>query len=103
MDYAELGLGNATSIITAIDVSDWGAQVTFSCLYDLRGTSKPYKLRFQGCTDARLSMLNHQAAEDSTAELIGFSLGEDARRKAAVITTDIFEASITYDAFHIVK
>jgi hypothetical protein len=103
MDYAKLGLGKATSVITAIDVSDWGAQVTFSCLYDPRGTSKPYKLMFQGCTDVRLSMLDYQASEDGTAELIGFSLGEDARRKPAVITTDIFEASITYDVFHIVK
>ena len=103
MDYVKLGLGNATSIVTAIDVSDWGTEVTLSCLYDPRGISKPYKLMFQRCTDIRFSILDSQASKDTTAELIGFSAGEDAKRRPAVITTDIFEASITYDAFHIVK
>jgi hypothetical protein len=103
MDYAKLELGHAISIITAIDLSDWGTEVTLSCLYDPRGTSKPYKLIFQRCTEVRFSILDSQASKGSTAELIGFSAGEDAKRRPAIVTTDIFEASITYDALRIVK
>jgi hypothetical protein len=103
MDYAKLGLGDATSIVTAINVSDWGAEVTLSCLYDPRGTSKPYKVIFQGCTEVRFCTLDSQASKDSSADLIGFSAGEQARRKPAVITTDIFEASITYETIRVVK
>ncbi len=101
MDYAQLRLGDATSVVTAIDVSDWGAQLILSCLYDPQGTSKPYKLIFLGCTEVRLSMQDHQRSKDTSADLIGFSIGEDTQRKPAVITTDVFEASVTYETFRI--
>jgi hypothetical protein len=41
-DYVLLGLGELTSLITAITISGWGSQVLLECIYDPTGGRLPY-------------------------------------------------------------
>ena len=103
MDYALIGVGGAASVVTAIDLNNWGSEVIVSCLYDPLGTAKPYKLVFGGCGEVRCSVHEEGALEDTSADLIGFSIGENDLRKPAIITTDVFELSILYRTFQVEK
>lgn len=103
MDYALLALGKATSLVTNVLVTKWGSDVVVSCLYDPLGSSKPYQLIFKDCHEVRWQVVEPGDVQDSTADLIGFSIGAESHREAAVLTTDIFELSIIYGSFVLQK
>ena len=102
-DYNLLNLGGLTSLITNINVSLWGNEILFECIYDPTGDRSPYSLVFQDCRDISWEVFHPEDVKDPEADLIGFHLGEDAHRKAALIHTDIFEISILYGSFSVQK
>ena len=102
-DYELLNLGGLTSLITNINVSLWGNQIVFECIYDPTGHRSPYSIVFQDCRDISWEVFHPEDVKDPEADLIGFHLGEDAHRTAALIHTDIFEVSILYGSFSIQK
>ena len=102
-DYELLNLGGLTSLITNINVSLWGNQIVFECIYDPTGHRSPYSIVFQDCRDISWEVFHPGDVKDPEADLIGFHLGEDAHRTAALIHTDIFEISILYGIFSIHK
>ena len=103
MDYSLLGLGEATSIVTHIQINRWGNDVLVSCLYNPLGSSLPYQLIFKDCKEINWQIVDPDNQQESTADLIGFFMGAEHHQKPAVITTDIFELSITYGSFVLKK
>ncbi|MBF2005504.1 MAG: hypothetical protein IGS49_08560 [Chlorogloeopsis fritschii C42_A2020_084] len=103
MDYALLALGEATSLVTDVMFTKWGSEVVISCLYNPQESSKPYKLIFKDCNEVRWQVIDAEDVQESTADLIGFSIGAESHKKPAVITTDIFEISIIYGSFVLQK
>lgn len=102
-DYHLLKLGGLTSLITSVNVSLWGNEISLECVYDPTEARLPYVLVFQDCCDIRWSVHDSEEVHEPEADLIGFSIGAESHRKAAVITTDIFELSITYGSFGLQK
>ena len=102
-DYHLLKLGGLTSLITSVNVSLWGNEVTLECVYDPTHNRLPYVLVFQDCQDIRWSVHDSEEVHEPEADLIGFSMGAESHQKPAVITTDIFELSITYGSFVLKK
>ncbi len=96
MDYKALGLGAAASVVSDVNVTGWGSEVTVSCLYNPLDSPKPYQLVFVDCCEIQWQTIELKDVKESTADLIGFSAGAEAHQKAAVITTNIFEISIVY-------
>ncbi len=103
MDYALLTLGKSASLITNVLVTKWGSEVVVSCLYEPLGASRSYQLIFKDCHEVRWQVIEPGAVQDSTADLIGFSIGTGSHREAAVFTTDTFELSIIYGSFVLQK
>ncbi|VXD15229.1 conserved hypothetical protein [Planktothrix serta PCC 8927] len=101
-DYHLLGLGGFTSLIKSINVSLWGNEITFQCLYNPEEPI-PYQIIFKDCQEIRWDVYDSELANELQADLFGISLGEDHHRKPALITTDIFEISILYDQFILEK
>jgi hypothetical protein len=89
-DYNLLNLGGLTSLVTNIKVSWWGNEVLLECIYDPTGDRSPYSLVFQDCREIRWEVHDEEEIKEPEADLIGFHLGEDAHRTAALIHTDIF-------------
>jgi hypothetical protein len=103
MEYNLLNLGTETSLIKAVTVSKWGANVKIACLYDPLGTRQPYEMVFQDCQELQWNIIEQANVDEPTADLIGFIRGEEYYRKPAVITTDTFELSISYKIFVLQK
>ncbi|MEG4074158.1 hypothetical protein QUA30_15820 [Microcoleus sp. Pol14C2] len=102
-DYNLLNLGGLTSLVKNVNVSLWGNEVLLECIYDPTGDQLPYSLVFQDCREIMWEVHDEEEVKEPLADLIGFHLGEDAHRKAALIHTDIFEISILYGSFSIHK
>ncbi|MEH2275434.1 MAG: hypothetical protein V7K40_11750 [Nostoc sp.] len=102
-DYHLLKLGGLTSLITSVNVFLWGNEVSVECVYEPTEDRLPYVLVFQDCHDIRWSVHDSEEVHELEADLIGFSIGAESHKKAAVITTDIFELSIIYGSFVIQK
>lgn len=102
-DYHLLKLGGLTSLITGVKMSLWGNEVSLECVYDPTENRLPYVLVFQDCQDIRWSVHDLEEVHEPEADLIGFSMGAESHQKPAVITTDIFELSITYGSFILKK
>ena len=102
-DYELLNLGGLTSLIANVNVSLWGNEILFECIYDPTGDRLPYSIVFHDCRDISWEVFHPEDVKDPEADLIGIHLGEDAQRTAALIHTDIFEISILYGRFSIHK
>ncbi|MBC6421518.1 MAG: hypothetical protein GDA43_09900 [Hormoscilla sp. SP5CHS1] len=99
-DYHLLGLGGLTSLITNVQISMWGNKILFECVYDPEKRS-PYMIVFQDCREITWEVYVPEEVGEAKADFIGIHLGEDAHKKPAVITTDIFEVSIMYGSFYV--
>ena len=97
MDYQELGLGEATSVVTAVTVDKDEQSILLSCLYNPQEAPMSYTLWFKQCEQIVWNtfdaVLDLQYVE---AELVGLSLQTTGTQKRAVITTDMFELSFGY-------
>jgi hypothetical protein len=99
MDYQQLGLGSASSLVRSVRLVDWGASVLVDCIYDPLGEPKGYQLSFQGCSQLRIDMMPNASVQEQEADLLGISLGQEGGRQPAVLTTDLFELHVTYQQF----
>src|SRR5262245_10536932 len=99
MDYHRLGLGSASSLVRSVRLVQWGETVLVDCIYDPLGERKNYQLLFRGCSQIRIDMMPDAAVEESEADLIGISLGQEGGRQPAVLTTDLFELHVRYEQF----
>jgi len=101
-DYQALGLGEATSVVTAVTVDTNDQSVSLFCLYDPQQESRPYTLRFRQCehivwdTFGDVPDLQHLEAE-----LVGLSLQTSEASKLVIITTDMFELSFRSESFSV--
>jgi hypothetical protein len=95
-DYQHLGVGQSTSVVSALEFLHWGAEVVMHCLYD-PDVRRPYTLHFKNCKDVRLQPFEDRIRNGSEASLIGIALGSEAHQKPAVVTTDAFELSVLYE------
>ena len=102
-DYNLLNLGELTSLVTNVNVSLWGSEISFECIYDPTGDRLPYTIVFHDCRDISWEVFHPEDVQEPEADLIGIHFGEDAHRKAVLIHTDIFEISILYETFSIHK
>ncbi|MCU0542883.1 MAG: hypothetical protein MUE44_11910 [Oscillatoriaceae cyanobacterium Prado104] len=102
-DSELLNLGGLTSLVTKVNVSLWGNEISFECIYDPAGDRSPYTIVFHDCRNIRWEVFHPEDVDDLEADLIGIHLGEDAHRKAALIHTDIFEITILYGSFSVRK
>jgi hypothetical protein len=80
MDYTQLELGPATSLVTNVLVTKWGSDVLVSCIYDPLGSRRPYQLLFNDCREVRWEVIDPEDVEDNEADLIGFSMGAAGHR-----------------------
>jgi hypothetical protein len=102
-DYELLNVGGLTSLVTKINVSLWGNEISLECIYDPTGDRSPYTIVFHDCRFITWEVHDEEEIQEPEADLIGIHLGEDAHRKAALIHTDIFEISILYGSFSVRK
>ncbi|MBE9122928.1 hypothetical protein IQ269_19515 [Tychonema sp. LEGE 07199] len=102
-DYNLLDLGGLTSLVTNVNVSLWGNEILFQCIYDPTGDRLPYTIVFHDCRDVSWEVFHPEDVQDPEADLIGIHLGEDEHRQAALIHTDILAISILYGSFSIHK
>lgn len=100
MDYHRLGLGNASSLVRSIQITDWGARVLVDCIYDPLGERKPYQLAFHGCSQLSIDLMPDAPVQEQEADLLGISLGQEGGRQPAVLTTDLFELQVRYQQWH---
>jgi hypothetical protein len=92
-------VGFAPSLVTDIEIGDWGSELVLSCLDDPL-TRRGYEVVFRGCREIRWSL--YDAASDATeADVIGFCAGTPEHAEPAVLTTDLFELSVLYDRVEI--
>jgi hypothetical protein len=104
MDYKLLNAGEAISLVTGVQVTKWGSEVTVSCLYDPRNLSRPYQLKYIHCHKVRWEVVfPDEDIEEGDAALIGFTIGEKFYKKSAIIATDVFELTIEYGDFVVLK
>src|SRR5438270_8158349 len=94
--YRLLGLGDAASIVTALELSNFGKSVLLRALYDPTARS-PFTILFKNCREVRLESYQDGPQGAPEATLVGIFLGKGAWTQPAVITTTAFEVSILYE------
>ncbi|HXG06381.1 MAG TPA: hypothetical protein VNI77_03535 [Nitrososphaera sp.] len=100
-DYHVLGLGNAFSVITKVEVKLWGNELCISCLYDPSISRQQYQLLFRNTQEIQWNVHDTDELESPMIGLTGFILGEGKHRKPALITTNVFEISVLYESLSI--
>ncbi len=93
-DYHKLGVGPSASIISRLELLNWGSEVRLMCLYD-PAIRKPYVLRFTGCRNLNLEPIEKNTP-DSEVSLIGITLDGGQQQHTARVTTEGFELSLTF-------
>ena len=100
MDYQALGLGEATSVVTAVTIDKDKHTIMIACLYDPQGAQMPYTLCFKQCECIAWQTFDEALdLQRLDAELIGLSLGTSGAQQLAVLTTNMFELSFVYGSF----
>ena len=100
MDYQALGLGDASSVVTAVRIVEDERAIIISCLYNPQDAQKPYQLCFKKCAQIAWEPFDEGLdPHELDAELIGISVETHEPQKRAVITTDAFELSFSYESF----
>lgn len=100
MDYQALGLGDASSVITAVMITEDERTIMVSCLYDPQHAQMPYQLSFKQCREIAWDIFDEDVTpQHLEAELVGISLEKQGLQKRVVLTTDMFELSFVYGHF----
>ncbi len=103
MDYKILDIGPATSLITNIDLEQWGSKLIISLIYDPLGSSKPYQIVFYDCRKIEWQVIRPDNVEENTLELIGIIVGKGEYQSPSVITTDLLEIIVHYKELVVAK
>ena len=100
MDYQALGLGEAASVVTAVMIIKDEGTIIISCLYDPQDTQMPYRFCFNHCGHITWHPFDEGInPHQLDAELIGITLETNGPQRLAVLTTDAFELSFSYEHF----
>lgn len=94
--YALLGLGEAASVVTALELLNFGKSVLVRALYDPTERN-PFTILFKNCRDVRLESYQDDSHAEPETALVGILLGEKRWAKRGVITTTAFELSLLYE------
>lgn len=103
MDYHRLGLGTIASNVCSWQFDCWGSRVTVRCVHDPDGTRTPFELRFRGCSKVSVERLTDEDEDVGEIGLLGITLGEGDGRSPAFLFTSLFELSMTYREFSVVR
>lgn len=79
--------------VTGIHTTLWGREFRLSCIYD-PDASKPFLMIFKGVHSISWTPWDDVDERDSLADVIGIIL--DTENRKCIITTDVFEISISY-------
>jgi hypothetical protein len=90
------------SIVTDIQVLNWGGEVRVICLDD-PVTRQPYVLVFKNCVQVRWDVHDSESVLDLEDNLIGVLMGKENCQEPAVVTGGIFELQVLYESFEIHK
>lgn len=101
-DFALLGLGNSTSLITNVQVTLWGKEVFIDCVYD-PDERLPYRFVFSDCQEIKWNLLFPEDACDPEADIFDFLVGKENHSKPALFHTDIFDITILYGSLKLEK
>ncbi len=103
-DHHALGLGDATSVVTAVTMDADHQSIWLSCLYNPQEAPLPYTLEFRQCENIMWDTFGDMPdLQHLEAELVGLSLQPNETQKFAVITTDVFELSFRYGSVSLQK
>ncbi|KKI99595.1 hypothetical protein [Prochlorothrix hollandica] len=95
------GLGDFTSLITEIQLQNWGKTLVIQGLYDPHGQNLPFTLTLHQCYDIRWQPLspdlNPALPDSEPADLIDLQLQTQGDRSTAIFYTDLFELTVGYD------
>lgn len=100
MDYLKIGLGNLSSIVVGVDISDWGHKLTLMCVYNPNSKHIPYKIVFCECSQINWEIIDKEKNTEDSVELIDIRFG-DNYLSPALINTNAFEIIIWHDYYHI--
>jgi hypothetical protein len=99
-DFALLGFGDFTSLITKVEINAWGANIVIHCVYD-PDERLPYQLIFNNCQKIEWAITVPINSGDLETDIIDFQLGKESH--TALFCTDVFELTILYGNFELNK
>jgi hypothetical protein len=97
-----LGVEPGTLSVSGVQVNTWGREVLIDCVYD-DGGPRPFQLLFEACSSLQWDVHGEPSDDDHAAELMGLFLGEEENRVASIVYTDLFELSVLYGSFTLLK
>lgn len=92
-------------LIQKVNLDKWGHEVILQSIFDPDfPDSTQFKLVFKKCSNVVWSADENEVDEhDREADVIGFDIDKDIIPNRALITTDLFSLSITYQELAIQK
>lgn len=92
------------TLISRVSLSEWGRTMSIEGLSNASEVNR-YLLVYSNCKRIHWESVDETLEEflSSTADVIGWELGEGNYKKPAIITTDLFEISLWYEKYRIVK
>ncbi len=97
-----LGVEPGTLSVAGVQINTWGREVLIDCVYE-DGSPRPFQLLFEACSSIQWDVHGEPSDDDRTAELMGLFLGEEEHRTASIVYTDLFELSVLYGSFTLLK
>ncbi len=102
--FEALHLAIGAWLITGIEYKRWNRDLVFNAIYDDSREDTVFHVIFKDCQYINwFAMGDEVDAHHAAVDVIGMEIGEGAHRKPAMITTDLFEVSITYGELVIEK
>jgi len=90
--------------ITNIQITTWGCDVVVECRYEGEGKRQgPFQLLFEDVRSIQWDVHTKADEQDKVSEVAGLFPGQDGHAESAIIYTDIFELTILYGGFTLVK
>ncbi len=91
-------------VVTNIQITTWGCDVVIECRYEGEGPRKgPFQLLFEDCHSIQWDVHTKADDQDKISEIAAVFLGQDDYTESAIVYTDIFELTVLYGRFTIVK
>ncbi|MBE2192578.1 MAG: hypothetical protein IAE83_00200 [Anaerolinea sp.] len=91
--FRALGVAPAGLLITGIQTILWGSEIRFVCLYD-PDHPRTFRMIFKDTLSILWEVFDRVDERDTTADVIGILFDNENRK--CIITTDVFEISVSY-------
>jgi hypothetical protein len=92
----------ALSVITDLQIMDWGRKVIVEGLDDPLNRSR-LQIVIGDCRELHWSLQVEATLGETEADVIGVCPGKDLHREPAVLTTDLFELAIRYGSVEVLR